>query len=249
VTSRFNTINLPRNEQEWQDFLIALQGTESEFEQFGNYYTKDETDALMDGKTDNGHGHEITDVKSTDVTVYRDYLVPGTTLGTGANAPDLEVLMDDISLYAFAGTGVVVEEGFFSVHILHDLKAGTYPTFHVHWTHGNASPVGNVKWHVSYVYANGYSAFQFPSTSTKLSTVQAAGPQYTHHITPDDDMPVNVDMEPDGQLLCHIWRDPSDAEDTFADDAYLIGVDLHMEVGQLATIERNRPFTSAGFGT
>lgn len=190
-----------------------------------------------------GPGLDLMDFDN--VTFWKDYLIPGTSVRNGNSAPDMVNLRNGLYLPAFDGS-TTMEQAFFAVHILHDFKAGTYPTFHVHWTHNNASPSGNVKWNVEYSYAHGYGAGTY-GASTTLSVVQAAGAQYTHHITDDDEMSVVADMEPDGQLICRIYRDPTDVQDTFGTDAFLIGVDLHYAVGQFATYERNRPFTSAGF--
>lgn len=191
-----------------------------------------------------GAGLDLADFD--DSILYNDYLTPGTSVLRGATAPDLAEFRNGIFLPAFAGTGTTVEQGFFTLHFLHDIHPSYTPTFHIHWTHNNASPSGNVKWMIDYTYSHGYSAGTFAAPTT-ISVTQAAGAQYTHHITDDDDMPVSVSFEPDGQLLCRIYRDPADAADTFGDDAFLIGIDMHYRVGQVATYERNRPFTSAGF--
>jgi hypothetical protein len=176
-------------------------------------------------------------------TVYGDYLTSGLAIQTtGPNPPDLEELRTGVRLFAFAGTGATVEQAFFTVHLLHDLKADTTPTFHVHWTHNTAVPTGNVVWQIDYSYARGYEVDTFPAV-TSLSTTDAAAAQYIHHITADDDMPFNESTaEPDGLILCRIYRDPAHASDTFENDAFLVGIDLHYQLGQIGTNERNRPW-------
>lgn len=173
--------------------------------------------------------------------LYGDYLTSGTAVRVGASAPDFSEFRSGLFLYGFDGVATT-EQAFFTVHILHDIKAGTTPTFHIHWTHNNATPSGNVKWNIDYSYARGYGADTYPAPST-VSTVQAAGAQYSHHITDDDDMPATItNMEPDGVLLCRVYRDPTDGDDTFGSDAYLVQIDLHYQIGQIGTHERNRPF-------
>jgi len=172
---------------------------------------------------------------------YSDYLISGTAVARGVSAPDLVELRNGIFLYAFDG-GATVEQAFFTVHLLHDIKPGSTPTFHVHWTHNNGTPSGDVKWQIDYTYAQGYEAGTFGAPVT-VSTIQTAGAQYSHHITSDDDMAVSLTgMEPDMLILCRIYRDPTDAADTFADDAFLIQVDMHYQISQIGTPERNRPF-------
>ena len=176
-----------------------------------------------------------------DDSVYSDYLVGGTAVATrGAAAPDFANLRDGLYLYAFDGAAAA-EEVFFTVHILHDIKQGTTPTFHVHWTHNNASPSGDVKWQLEYTMAKGYETQAF-GASTTLTSTQTASSQYYHHITPDDMSLDTTNMEPDSLILCRLYRDPTDAADTFADDAFLIQVDMHYERDKNGTKERNRPF-------
>lgn len=177
--------------------------------------------------------------------LYNDYLIPGTSTRSGSSAPGFEELSDGLFLPAFNGQATM-EQVFFTWHILHDFKVGQTPTVHVHWTHNNAAPTGNVKWNLGYQYAHGYSRQNFSGTTTVLSTVMAAGATLSHMITPDD-MVLPNNMEVDGMLICRLWRNPNDAQDTFPTDAFLIGVDMHYELGQIGTFERNAPFLSAGY--
>ncbi len=181
-------------------------------------------------------------VARENAVVFDDYLFSGLSLGKGATPPDLANLRDDLYLNAFAGTGGTTEEGFFTLHIRHGIKAGSTPTFHVHWTHNQADPSGNVKWHIDYSAAKGYGVSTY-SAATTITTTQTAAAQYTHHITDDDDMPITpiTEIEPDSVLVCRIYRDP--AADTFEADAFLIHIDMHYERDKRGTPERNRPFT------
>lgn len=193
-----------------------------------------------------------TGIGALDSPLFTDYLVSGLSLrtGVGGSAPTLTQFRGGIYAYAFAASGPA-EEAHFAVHILHDLRVGTTPTFHVHWSHDVLAPAGDVKWQIEYTLARGYGAGAFPDTYF-ASSVQTAGAQYTHHTTDDDDMPIAPALaallEPDAVLLGRVYRDSGDAQDTFASSAFLLHLDLHYEKGQIGTQERNRPFTSAGFG-
>ena len=184
-------------------------------------------------------------VFATDLraTVFDDYQTSGLMVTKGAAAPNLTSFRNGLYLNAFAGSGPL-EEAFFSVHITHGMKALSTPTFHIHWATNAASPTGNVKWNIEWAIAKGYGVDAYPASAT-VSTVQAVGAQYDHLITDDDDMEVAAtgDMEPDAVLLCRIFRDSSDAEDTSPDNAFLVHVDLHYERDKIGTTERNRPFT------
>ena len=178
-----------------------------------------------------------------DYTVYDDYVISGLALKLrGVTDPDLVEFRNGLFLYAFDG-GTRVEEAYFSLHVLHGIKQGTTPTFHVHWSQNVASPSGNVKWQIDYSMAKGYGVSAFPAPTT-LSVVQACPTQYYHMITDDDEMPLAdiTELEPDTLILGRIYRDPTDAEDTSTDDAFLIQIDMHYQRDKLGTSDRNRVF-------
>lgn len=172
---------------------------------------------------------------------FDDYLVNGFNLAKGASAPDLAEFRDGLFANAFAGTGGVTEQAFFSVHIRHGYKDDSVPTFHIHWGHNQVSPSGNVKWFIDVSIAKGYGVGTYPSPTT-LSTVQTAPAQYVHEITDDDDMALSAtNLEPDTVILGRIYRDPT--ADTFEADAFVFQVDLHYQRDKIGTPERNRPFS------
>lgn len=189
---------------------------------------------------------------------FSEYLVPGLNLRPGATPPTFKAFRNGIYAYAFAGAGGgVPEEAHFAIHLLHDLLAGSTPTLHCHWGHIVADPpyvpgTQAVRWQVELSLARGYGAGTYPTTET-VATVQTAGGQYVHHLTDDDEMPLPAGllavMEPDAILLGRVFRDHADAADTFANDAYLLHMDMHYQIGQNGTVERGRPYTSAGFGS
>lgn len=184
------------------------------------------------------------------VPLYSDYTISGFALAKPASGnPTLKAFRGNIDAFAWDGSSGT-DEAFFIIHILHDLKKDTEITFHVHWSHIIAAPSGDVKWQIEYTTARGYGVDVFPAPSS-LSTVQTAGPRYTHHITDDDDMTITIDknIEPDSLILGRIFRDAADSADTFANDAYLFTFDCHYQKGQLGTTERNRAWKSADYAT
>lgn len=179
------------------------------------------------------------------VGVFQDYLTPGSRfLRIGANAPTIEPFKTWMRLVRF-DSGITMHEAWFDIHILHNIKAGTSPTLHVHWSVDDAAASGNVKWTIDYQIRRGYGAGVFTSTPTTASVIQAISADGAHMITPDDDItiPYSVELEPDSYLIGRLERDPADAEDTLNTNAFLIGVDMHFEMGQAGTPERNRPFS------
>ena len=180
--------------------------------------------------------------------IYDDIRIAGLLLRGGVTPPTMREFRDGLYQFAFAGTGVIVDEAHGAFHLPHTYKAGTVPTIHIHWAHNIAAPVGDVKWLVDVSAArDGADAFGAPVT---LSAVQTAGAQYQHLTTDDDDMQLAAllaSLEPDALVQARVYRDPADAQDTFEEDAFLLEIDLHLQKGQEGTIERERPYRSAGF--
>lgn len=175
---------------------------------------------------------------------FNDYLSPGLTLPrTGANAPAVKTFRGNLQALAFGGaTGV--DETWISIHILHDYKDGTKLYPHVHWSHNNASPSGDVSWKIEYSVAKGHSGGVFPST-TSFALTQTADAQYTHHIieTGDGDAIDATNLEPDSVILFRVYRDAGDGADTFGDDAFLLYFDMHFTSDRILTHEKVSPFT------
>jgi hypothetical protein len=152
---------------------------------------------------------------------------------------------DGLYLPAFTGVGIQANYVYCAIHIQHDYMPGTplYP--HVHWSHINAAPSGDVKWNFEYSVSKGHSVGTF-GASTTVSKVQTAAAQYTHHIAEvaDGDVIPATNVEADSVVLIRLFRDPSDGADTFADDAYLVAIDLHYKSQMCLTNEKASPFTS-----
>ena len=178
---------------------------------------------------------------------WNDYLTSGLALPKGgANQPSLPLFRDGIYQLAFDGTGASIEETYTNIHILHDYKSGTKVYPHIHWSHNNVAPSGDVVWKIDYSVAKGHSAGAFPAPTT-ISLQQTAAAQYTHHIieTLEANAIVSTNLEPDSVIMMRIYRDPTDGNDGFEDDAFLLFVDLHIEADGNFTNEKVTPFTKA----
>lgn len=188
-------------------------------------------------------------------TRYNDYVVSGTSIRNGASAPGFAAFNGVLYLPTFDKN--TEQYAYFTIHILHDIKKGSTPTFHVHWSHNVASgaytpDTQKVVWEISYSIARGYGSGTFGTVRTLTVTPQFAGSQYEHHIAGDDSScamhPADVALlEPDCVVIGRIARKPGDANDNFANDAFLVQIDMHYEVGQFGTVEKNRAFTAEGF--
>ncbi len=176
---------------------------------------------------------------------WNDFLMPGLTLPrTAANAPAITTFQDNISALAFQNAGNQPRETWSTIHVLHDYRAGTKIFPHIHWSHNNGAPSGDVKWQIEYSVSKGHSGGVFPAATT-ISLIQTAGAQYTHHLieTSTADAITSAELEPDSVIMFRIFRDSGDGEDTFADDAFLLYFDIHFQSNLTLTNEKVRPFT------
>ena len=199
---------------------------------------------LEDIKVPGEEGYQSTEIPGRG---WNDYLTSGLALPKGgANQPTLKEFRDGIYSLAFTGTGSTAEESWTEFHILHDYKFGTKVYPHVHWSHNNASPSGDVVWKVDYSVSKGHSGGAFPAPTT-VSLQQTAAAQYTHQIieTSEGNAIAATNLEPDSIILIRIYRDPTDSNDTFEDDAFLLFIDLHIEADGNLTHEKVSPFTKA----
>jgi hypothetical protein len=179
---------------------------------------------------------------------WNDYLTSGLALPKGgAGQPTLKNFQGNMDQLAFDGAGASIEESWTNVHVLHDYQGGTKVYPHVHWSHNNATPTGDVVWKIDFSVAKGHSLGVFPAEST-VSLQQTAAAQYTHQIieTSEGDAIVATNLEPDTVIMMRIYRDPTDSNDTFEDDAFLLFVDLHVECDGKLTNEKVSPFTKQG---
>ena len=190
-------------------------------------------------KSNVSHRHTI------DIGGWNDYIVAASSISiTHASAPVLTVYRGGIWKPAFTGTGVLTKEVWVDIHIEHDYRMGTALYPHIHWSHIIGAPSGNVKWQIEYMLAKGHSVGTFPAPTT-VSVVQAAAAQYTHQIAEvsDANSIPSTNVEPDTIVSIRLFRDPSDASDTFENDAYLYAVDLHYQSTGFYTNEKVSPFT------
>jgi hypothetical protein len=176
---------------------------------------------------------------------WNDFLMPGLTLPrTAANAPAISTFQGNIDALAFQNAGNQPRETWSSLHVLHDYRDGTKLFPHIHWSHNNATPSGDVKWQIEYSIAKGHSGGAFPAATT-VSLIQTAAAQYTHHIvevSSDDAIP-STEAESDSVIMFRIFRDSGDGEDTFGDDAFLLFFDIHFQSDNMLTNEKVRTFT------
>ncbi len=163
-------------------------------------------------------------------TVFDDIRTPITAIritGPGGTTPPDEVLYKGSVVLAFGGAGTDDEKGFFVVQIPHSYKEGSDITPHIHWTPED-NTAGNVRWIVTYSWANYGSAFPGETTDPQVFACDT--------ITDKHQKDVFTAISGTGKkissmLLCSIQREDSDGTDTYNNkDAYLLEIDFHFEM-------------------
>jgi hypothetical protein len=162
-----------------------------------------------------------------DLRVVLDNGADGTDMGylSGTSGPQI---------WYFRNNGTI-EAMSFTVQLPHSWKEGTTIYPHLHWTPKDAT-TGNVEWNFEYTWANyDPTTLQFfgaHTTSTIIATV-AANSTNSHMITALTAS--NAGISGTGKkissiLICKIWRNSNNTNDTYQADAGGLFVDFHVQI-------------------
>jgi len=165
--------------------------------------------------------------------VWTDLRISGSTLGSGASAPDQVtwVSASNLKVKGFDGTSTM-EQLFFEVQLGHDYKEGTDLHPHIHWG-PTTTGAGNVKWILEYSWVN---IMDTTPAVTTISSIQAAGGvAYKHLLTEFPEM-LGTNKGLSSMIIGRIYRDPTDVQDTYAGDAGLLELDFHYQTDGLGSV-------------
>ena len=167
-------------------------------------------------------------------TTFDDLRIPGLSVRTNASAPDLisfAPATTNLLVYGFDGTATS-EQVYFTIQLPHSYKEGSDITPHVHWSPTDTNS-GDVKWNLEYSWAN-YTDESFPVPSTIDATQAASGTAWQHQKAVFDSIS-GTGKKISSMLVCRLYRDPSDAEDTYEHDAAFLEIDFHYEQDTLGS--------------
>lgn len=161
-------------------------------------------------------------------TVWNDMRVPGTSARLGSSAPAVAAFLGAGGLYVlqFNGTGVA-NDIYFEIQMSHEYKEGTNILPHVHWTPTDTN-TGNVVWYLEYSWAN--IGATFGASTTITSTPEAAGGTAWVHKVANFAAITGTGKTISSMLVCRLYRDPADVNDTYAHPAAFLEFDLHFEI-------------------
>lgn len=167
-----------------------------------------------------------TAVSKGAATTWNDINKSLLPLSTGANVPPIVAINGAtyLKVRAFNGAAILNELGE-GCEILHDYKEGTDITPHIHWSATDAS-AGNVKWQLAYMWVNRDGTF---AGETVISvTVAASGVAWKEQRT---NFPAisGTGKQIGSRFQFVLFRDPSDAADTYAQPAAAFDFGIHYE--------------------
>jgi len=166
-----------------------------------------------------------------DATVWEDLRVPGTSMHKSANDPDWVSVNDAMTFYALGFDSSSEEQIFFTIQLPHSYKEGSdiYP--HIHWVPFSDSS-GSVMWQLEYCWEN------ISGTYDSATTISALGPtneiEHQHIITslPSID---GTGKTISSILMCRLFRDGGETDDTYPHDGCLLEFDIHFEKDTLGS--------------
>lgn len=166
---------------------------------------------------------------------WEDIVIPVAALGTGPSAPDLVAFgpSGNLKLHAFDG-GSTTEQLYGSIEALHAWKEGTAISFHIHWAPTTAN-TGNVKWQLEVTIADGNGTFGAPTTLDV--TAAAGGTAWVHKLSAFPDVS-GTGYHIGAIGVFRLFRNPSDAADTYPDDAVVMSIGVHYQRDTPGSVQR-----------
>ena len=197
-------------------------------------------DAVYFGGTTDGvkiaKGGELSLIGTA--TVWDDLRVAPDVKGTGAKDPSWSAWLSGLYLYDFDNAAAGSEkEIWFNIQMPHGWKEGTSVYPHVHWVNDTAGTAGQVvRWGLEYTVAK--IGATFPAVTTVYATTIVGGGDITvadeHLITSFD--PITMTGNTISTILvCRLFRNSSNAADTYSGTAGLLSIDWHFEIDKIGS--------------
>ena len=161
--------------------------------------------------------------------LHDDINFEGLALGTGNSAPDLINFYGQGNIVgrSFDGNSTL-EQLFGGGELIHSYKENGDVYFHVHWMPSTAS-TGVVKWFLEYSWYNMESSPEQPTVNTISVLDEAGSVAWFPHVVA---FPIisGQGKKIGSHFRFRFYRNPSDAQDTYLDDAALDSVGLHVPI-------------------
>jgi hypothetical protein len=169
-------------------------------------------------------------VATADNPLWDDLRVSLARATTGSANPTMSSFRDGVQAYAFSASQM--NQLWFDCQIPHAWLEGSEVRAHIHWSPGNSTNTGAVLWGLEYTWCNAELApgDTFPATQTVYFTDAAHGAAYSHQIAPFPNLD-GTGKRVSSVLMCRVFRDATNGEDTFTGAAFALSLDFHIQLG------------------
>lgn len=154
---------------------------------------------------------------------WNDMRVALSTARPGGTSPTHDVFRSP--LYAWSFSKTAAQNLVFETQVPHDHVTGTALEPHVHWSPGNSTDTGVVRWQLTYSICNVGGTFGAPVVLDPVD-VAASGVAYAHQLADLGSIP-GASIKSSAVILCEITRVANATQDTFDAVAWGLSVDLH----------------------
>ena len=170
-------------------------------------------------------------------TVWDDLRTPSNSVKVQGSSgiPSYAQFADDGSgstgVYTYMFEPTDLNQVFFTIQMPHTYKEGTDLVPHVHWAPQSTNG-GNCEWKMEYTIANIGTVFGDTATVTMLDA--ADGTINKHQVTTG----ATIDgsgMDISHMLVCRLYRDGGEGDDTFTGDAAFLEFDVHFEINTMGS--------------
>lgn len=173
----------------------------------------------------------------TEVAWMMDGLEPTLREGVG-NPAELATFKGNTLAYQFGPSAV--SETFVNWDVPFNWKDGSDLYAAIHWSPAASTSTGTVRWVLEFTYAPVNGTFGDTTTVNIDSTVSTSS-AWKHLQTVSSSFSGSM-ADPNTRFLIRLYRDGASGSDTFADNAYLIGIDFYYQVDKFGTPSYTPPY-------
>lgn len=191
---------------------------------------------LIRGGTTHGTPTDYTEIEKDgtvrfygEATTWKDINFILIGLAQGSSAPNIGTVGGGTIRYLLFDGLSTAEEVSGAVELQHDIRMSIIKP-HIHWFPTTAA-AGSVKWNLTYTINN---AGQDEPAETTISVVAATPGAVRSVVSAFPDVDVSAHNH-GAQFSFRLWRNPSDAADTYSSDAATKTFGLHVEIQSLGT--------------
>lgn len=174
----------------------------------------------------------------TNEAWYMEGLEPTLRSGVG-NPAELVSFKGNTLAYEFVPNSTM--ETYVNWDVPFNWAPGTDLYAAIHWSPAASTNTGTVRWGLEFTYAPVNGTFGDTSTVYIDTTVATSSPW--KHIQAVSAPFSGSMVSPNMRFLIRLYRDGNAIQDTFPDNAYLVGIDFYFRVNKFGTPSFTPPYT------